>query len=354
MANTKKNNGRENFSNIFLLIILIAILYFCYLVFKPFIKEIVISGILVTIFYPVYLKILYWTRGRVALSSLIIVFLIFLIIIIPISYFIYYLANQAILLYSYVQPGVNNGGIVQYFDVQVWQKLNNYIDKDVFDVQKFVIDSVNTIKNYIIPGATSLVKGTTKFITSLLIVLFTMYFMFHDGRSLLRRIMHLTPLSNKYDKLIWMKFRDVSYSAIVATFLTSLAQSFVAGLAFYFVGLPVLILSILIFVFSFLPYVGTALVWLPAAIYLLIIGKIWQGIFMLLWGAIVISLIDNLLRPYLMKNKAQVHPLIIFFSIFGGIVLMGMWGIIFGPLVVALAFTIMHIYELEYEQFLDR
>jgi predicted PurR-regulated permease PerM len=123
---------------------------------------------------------------------------------------------------------------------------------------------------------------------------------------------------------------------------------------FIVVGVPSLLAGILIFIFSFFPYIGTAFVWLPIGIYLIIIGKVWQGIFILLWGALVISLIDNMLRPYLIKGKAQVHPMIIFFSIFGGLALMGIWGIIFGPLIVSLAVTILHIYELEYGQVLDR
>lgn len=355
MAKINNNHSvaKKDFSNLFLVVILLGILYLCYLLLNPFLTEIVISAILVTIFYPVYLKLVYWTKGRITLSSLIICFLILLIIIVPFTYFIFYLAQQSLVLYSSISsPGIN-GGILSYLDAQVWQKLD-FIDKDIFDVQQFVIDSVSTIRGYVIAGATSLVRQTSQFFVSLLLVIFTMFFLFRDGRGLLRRIMHLTPLSNKYDKLIWMKFRDVSYTTIVATFITSLAQAIAGAIGFIVVGLPGLLAGILVFIFSFLPYVGTAFVWLPAAIYLLIIGKVWQAVFLFFWGLIIISLIDNLLRPYLIKDKAQVHPLIIFFSIFGGIIVLGIWGIIFGPLVVALAVTILHIYELEFSKVLDR
>jgi predicted PurR-regulated permease PerM len=342
--------NKKVFSDIFLLALLIGILYLCFVLISPFIKEIIVSGMLVTIFYPLYLKVVYWTRGRLSLSAALMCFLILLIIIVPISLFIGYLAQQAIAFYSTVTV---NQSIVEFFKLQIWQKLN-FFDKNVFDVQQAVIDSLVNMRGYIIPGATSLVTGTTNFITSLVIIIFTMFFMFRDGRSLLKRVMELTPLSNKYDKLIWMKFRDVSYTTVVATFITSFAQSFVATLAYFLVGLPFLFLGILTFLLSFVPYVGTSFIWLPSAIYLLIVGKVWQGIFMLLWGFLVVSLIDNILRPYLMKNKTQVHPLIIFFSIFGGIVTLGGWGIIFGPLTVALAITILHIYELEYSKVLER
>jgi predicted PurR-regulated permease PerM len=215
------------------------------------------------------------------------------------------------------------------------------------------MDTLSLTQGFIISGATALITGVSNFIISLLLVFFTMFFLFIEGRSLLRRVMELTPLSNKYDKLIWIKFRDVSYTTIVASFATAFAQTIVAVIGFVIVGLPALLAGVLIFIFSFVPYVGTVVVWLPAAIYLFAIGKIWQGIFMLIWGGLVISLIDNFVRPILIKSKAQVHPMILFFSIFGGIIVMGFWGVIFGPLIVALAFTILHIYELEYFSVLE-
>lgn len=348
----KASAEQEKFSNIFLLVILIGILYLSYLLFKPFLKEIIIAGILVTFFYPVYLKLLFWTKGKISLSAFIICLLIFIIIIVPFSYFIFYLAQQALTAYTTLSPTIN-GGVVEFFDAQIWQKLD-FIDKNVFDVQQFIIDSVVTIRGYAITGASTLLRGTTQFVGSLLVIIFTMFFLFRDGRSLLHRIMHLTPLSNKYDKLIWMKFRDVSFTTIISTFVTSFVQAIVGAIGFMIIGLPGLLAGILIFIFSFLPYIGTAFVWLPVGIYLIVIGEVGKGVFLIVWGVIIVSLIDNLLRPYLIKDKAEVHPIIIFFSIFGGLILMGFWGMIFGPLIVALAVTILHIYELEYSKVLDR
>ena len=184
--------AKKDFSNLFLIVILIGILYLCYLLLKPFLTEIIVAAILVTIFYPVYLKLVYWTKGKITLSSLIVCLLILLIIIVPFTYFIFYLAQQALILYSTISPGIN-GGVLAYLDAQIWQKLD-FIDKDIFDVQQFIVDSVSTIRGYVISGATSLVRGTSQFFVSLLIVIFTMFVLFRDGRSLLRRIMQLTPL----------------------------------------------------------------------------------------------------------------------------------------------------------------
>ena len=352
MPKAKAKFDNRLFSDIFILVILIGILYFCYLLFKPFITEIIIAGVLVAIFYPAFLKIVYWTRGRLYLSSFIICFLILLVIIVPFTYFIFYLAQQVLNLYGNYSSGLIQA-ILNFSDAQIWNNLNLF-NKEVFNFQEFIIDSISQSQRYIIPGASSILRSASEFFVSLVIVFITMFFLFLDGRALLKRVMQLTPLSNKYDKLIWMKFRDVSYSSIVATFITSFVQAVTAMIAFFIVGIPVFIAGVLIFLFSFVPYIGTAFVWLPIGLYLLIVGEVWQGIFILLWGGIIISLVDNFLRPYLIKNKAKVHPMIIFFSIFGGLVLFGIWGVVFGPLIVSLALTLLHIYELEYSRVLER
>lgn len=347
---------KKYFSNIFLWVLIIVILYLSFLLFRPFLKEIAFSGVLVAIFYPVYLKIVYWTRGMITLSAIISTILIILIIIIPFSLILVLSVQQAISLSYSVLPELNRL-IIKIYDMRILDNLDT-LSSDTINVKQIAVDSAASFSRSFLAWITSLLMSITEIITnfflSLLLIAFTMFFLFRDGRDLLRRLMQLTPLSNKYDKLIWHKFSDVSYTALVATFITSSAQAISGALAFLIVGLPALLPALLIFLFSFLPYVGTAVVWFPISVYLLMIGKTWQGIFMFCWGAVVISFIDNLLSPYLIKGKAKVHPLIIFFSIFGGLALMGIWGIVFGPLIVALAVTILHIYELEYEEVLER
>lgn len=353
MANGKIVTPQERFSNVFLIVILLGILYLCYLLFRPFIYEIVIAGILVTIFYPVYLKIVYWTRGRLVFSSLVLCLFILLILIIPFTFFLYYLANEAIALYASLTNNGAGNAITQFFSSDVWRNFK-FQAKELVDVQKFLMDSLTFVRGYVISGASAVITGVTSLIISILLVFFCMFFLFIEGRSLLARLMQLTPLSNKYDKLIWMKFRDVSYTTVVASFIVAFAQATVGAIGFWIAGLPVLLGAMLIFFFSFMPYIGTVVAWLPAAIYLLIIGQTWQGVFLLIWGCFGISLVDNIVRPILIKGKAQVHPMIIFLAILGGISLMGFWGVVFGPLIVALAFTILHIYELQYREALDK
>ncbi len=128
----------------------------------------------------------------------------------------------------------------------------------------------------------------------------------------------------------------------------------IGAIGFLIVGFPVFFPSITMAFTSIIPYVGTALVWVPIGLYLLVTGNIWQGIFIMIWGAVIVGNSDNVIRAYLIKDKAGVHPLFVVFSILGGLSLFGFWGIVFGPLVISLAVTILHIYEMEYESVLEK
>lgn len=340
-------------SVIFLLIVLGLVLVGSYLVLRPFLPEIIIAMVLVSAFYPVYHWLLGKLKGRKSLAALIMCLAILLVIIVPLVDFVFFLSGKSIEAY---------GAIEHYFEVN---PVENVINNGVFEKYKFLnVDGINfkdyliniagNINDFILASATNLIKGATRFVTSLILVVFTMYFFFKDGDRLLKKIMELTPLANKYDRAIFKKFRDVSYSTILSTFITSIVQGLVGAIGFAIIGLPAFFAGIFMTVLALLPYVGSAFIWLPVGLYLILTGSIWQGVFLLLWGFLVVSVIDNVLRPFLMKGKAEVHPIFIFFSILGGITIFGFWGILFGPLIIAITVTILDIYEKEFKEVLEK
>ena len=211
-----------------------------------------------------------------------------------------------------------------------------------------------SFNEYIIKGTTGVVTGTANTVVSILIVIFCMFFFFIDGEKMIKKLMHLTPLHNKYDRSIFKKFKDVSFSVIISTFITAFAQGLIGAVGFLIIGFPVFFPSFTMAFASIIPYVGTALVWAPISIYLFATGSIWQGVFLIIWGAVVVGNSDNLLRTFLIKNKAEVHPLFVFFSILGGLSLFGFWGLVFGPLIISLAVTLLHIYEMEFSTVLEK
>ncbi|MGE5425874.1 MAG: AI-2E family transporter, partial [Bacillota bacterium] len=244
-----------------------------------------------------------------------------------------------------LQPSMLPGKLFGIIDI------SSYYDNENF--KNLFLDVLKQSSNWLLSGATILVKGTTNFIISLFLIIITMFFFFVDGKNILRRLMVLSPLPNAYDKEIFEKFRSVSYTTILSTFVTAGAQGVVGAAGFAIVGFPPFLAGIIVALLSLLPYLGSMIFYVPVGIYFLIVGQIWQGIFILLWGAVIIGNVDNIIRAYMIKGKAQVNPIFVVFSILGGVALFGFWGVVIGPLIISIAVTIFHIYELEFCDSLD-
>jgi len=340
-------------SKVFLIILVVGALLACYAVFKPFLVELLAAAILVSIFYRPYEWLVKKLKGKRNIASLLMCLFIVLIIIIPAINLIVYTGQRSIGAYTDTIDFLNRGD----FDLII---KNNILDKasllglDNVDLKVFVADIAKKSSNWLVSGATIFLKGTTNFIVSMVIIIFTMFFFFVDGKKMMEKIMYWTPLSNKYDREIFTKFRDVSYSTMISTFATAIAQGIVGAIGFFVIGLPAFFAGIMMGFLSLLPYVGASIIWLPVGIYLLLTGQIWQGVFLIAWGALIVGTVDNFVRAYIIKGKAQVHPLFIVLSILGGITLFGFWGVFVGPLVISIAITIFHIYELEYSEVLEK
>ncbi len=344
---------KNNLPKIFLMVLVAAILYAVYRIFEPFLVEIIAATILVSIFYRPYEWLAKKLKGNRSAASFIMCLVIILIVIVPLVNLIIYGAQKSVEAYGQTLNYINSNNLEDTVRAGILEQAN-ILGINADSVRNLVIELVKKSSNWLASGAASVVKGTTSFIVSLIIIVFTMFFFFVDGKNMVEKLMHWTPLPNKYDREIFKKFRDVSFSTVISTFATAAAQGLLGAIGFMIVGMPAFFAGIFMAFLSLIPYIGTAFVWAPVGIYLLIVGKIWQGVVLLLWGGIIVSNSDNLIRAYLIKGKAQVHPIFIIFSILGGISLFGFWGVILGPLIISLAVTILHIYELEYETVLEK
>lgn len=342
----------------FLILLIGLVIAGCYFVFKPFLMEILVAAILVSIFYTPYLKLTKFLKGRQNLAALFMCLFLLMLIIIPTVRVVIYAGQESVLAYDQAVTFFNShsvDGVLQPSALP--DKLFGVIDvAKYYDNENFknlFLDVLKKSSNWLLSGATILVKGTTSFIVSLFIIIVTMFFFFVDGKKMMERLMYLSPLPNAYDKEIFQKFRTVSYTTILSTFVTAAAQGLAGAIGFAIVGFPAFLAGVVVALLSLLPYLGSMIFYVPVGAYYLMVGKIWQGIFVLLWGLVVIGNIDNIIRAYMIKGKAQVNPIFVVFSILGGIALFGFWGVVLGPLVISIAVTIFHIYELEFCESLD-
>lgn len=350
----------KNISTYFLFLMLAVSSYFAYLIFSPFIEVIVLAGVFSSLLYPLYKWFRTAFKGRESLASLVTVIVFVLLILVPLGNFVVLLASESAETYSMLQEKLTSGEFNQSVSLQLQNLLAfqkrylSFIDLSAIDLRQTVLDLSGTLNSFIIGAATSLIRGTTQLITNLFFMLLTMYFLFRDGKLLAERISTLTPLSNKYDQKLFDKFREVSKTTILSSLLTAVVQAVLAMIAFAIVGLPVFFLGAATGIAALIPVVGTALVMVPTMVVLAIMGKWGAFVFLAIWSSLLISLSDNVVRAWFIKGRSQIHPLLVFFSIFGGVAVFGFSGIIFGPLILAIILTVIHIYELEYHHVLER
>jgi predicted PurR-regulated permease PerM len=345
----------------FLLALVIASLVGCYLVFRPFLSEILMAAILATIFYRPFEWLAKKLGGRRKIAAAIMCVLIVVVVIVPLVNLIILAARESVAGYAQA---------TEFFTKTDWSGMLNSsgllkikgLNIDNARIQNFVMDTIQKTSSWLMSGAAGFIQGTTSFIFSLLLIIITLFFFFVDGEKMLKAVMHLTPISNKYDRAIFKKFQDVSLTFIVSTFIEAIVQGFACWLGFFIITLPfffnihlpAFLAAIAAAFFSIIPLFGVWLIWMPGAIYLFLTGHLGAALFLTLWGLLIILPIDNVIRPMIIHKKAEVHPIFLLFSILGGIVLFGFWGLIIGPLIVAVTVTIFHIYELEYKNVLEK
>lgn len=339
---------------IFFFVCLLGILYLWYVIYKPFLGIFLISAAITSIFYPAYLGIMQKSKKiGPSLASVLMVLSVSFIVVIPLVLFLLFLSTQVGDFYSWLMKIFDSGFLTVWVD-----NFNNFISR-FFDFSLNEATVINYFTNigsglnqWLLSATSSIINNAVQLVSNFLFLAVCLFFMFRDGKKILVKIMQWTPLHDRYDLEIYKKFQEVSYAAFLATFVTAIAQAVVASIAYGIVGLPILFLGLATAIASIIPLFGTVLVWGPIALYFMFIGAWGKAIFLILWGSVVIGLVDNVLRPWIMKGRTNIHPFILFFGILGGIVTFGFWGIIYGPLIIAIGLTFLHIYSLEYSQFI--
>jgi predicted PurR-regulated permease PerM len=197
----------------------------------------------------------------------------------------------------------------------------------------------------------AVIGGLAGALIGFVFVLLSMFFFYTEGESIVYQLSVLSPLPKRYDLEFRERFRDVIEATFRGQLFTGLAQGIMTGIGLAIAGIPgagfwAAVAALL----SLIPMVGAAAVWVPASIYLIISASMgqaewWQAIFMIAWGAIPVSLIDNVVRPWAMKGKAQLPAIPLLFAVLGGMQAFGFVGLVIGPLVFSLLMSIIDIYK---------
>lgn len=330
-----------------------------FLLVRPYLNPIIMAFILSLLCLPAHNWIDRKLDNKPNTAALLSCLLLTVIIVIPFGLFANAIAQQATVFSKTAYEWVNLGKAQASLDHPLVQRIISAINR-VYPFEDINTEMIlqqaggafSKLGTGVLNISAKLVGNVTQVLTNFMLMLFVLFFLLRDHDFLVEKMRHVIPLSRTQEDRLLDEIENVAKSAILGSFVTAVVQGIVGGFAMWLVGLPGLFWGMMMGFCSFIPMVGTALIWIPAAIYLFVIDQ-WQwGIFLIVWGVLVIGSIDNFVRPLVMQGNSGMNTLLIFFSLIGGVHLFGLLGLIYGPLIFGLTLAIFSLYEIEFEDFL--
>lgn len=314
--------------HILLITITILLIYLSYLTLKPLLTAILSSFILAFVFYPIYTKL----NAKISsknLCSLLTIFIILLLIIIPTVFITNMLAKESLAFYNKIREKDFSLIISEYLGPDSQQYFSNIMNDSIL---------------YIIKLTSSFVLSIPNIALMFFVTIFLTYYLLKESQTFIDSAKKYLPFKESVKGEILERFRRITQAIVLGTILTAIIQGILGGIGFALFNIhsPVL-WGFVMAITSIIPILGTAIVWVPAGIIQLFQQDYFSGIGILLFGALIIGTIDNFIKPKLVGKRARVHPAIILIGILGGIKLLGFIGLIVGPLILATAIELVKI-----------
>ncbi|MFN8609772.1 MAG: AI-2E family transporter [Vulcanimicrobiota bacterium] len=336
---------------VLLLAMLAAVLYLCGKVLLPFLSIILWAGVFAVIFQPTYLKVQARTPHSQALAAGYTTALVFFVIILPILGLGLAVSSEvqdllrhgpARLLQTVLHPDPRYAHLVQ----RALHFLQTRLGVGEDQVREQFQQLASHVSSVLVEGTMNVVGGLVEFVVALAMILFTLYYCFRDGETMVAVLADWIPLEPTRSRALLARIAELIHASVYGVVVLALIQGALGGLAFWVLGLPSpLLWALVMAMLATIPMLGTFVVWIPAAIYLALQGQLAAAGGLCLWGTLVIGTSDNLLRPKLVGQRTQMHELLIFFSVLGGLDAFGILGILMGPVLMALATSLLSAFR---------
>jgi len=318
----------------FFAIILAGVILLTIFIFEPFWSALALGAVFAIVLYPVYEFILKDVQKRRNLAAFLTVLAFVFVVFLPLIFF-------GSLIFKEVTE-LAQSDTTTFLGEKVFD-FKNYVEGVLpveVDVQGFTENTLGKVAS----NLGSFFTGFMQVILGLFIMLIALFFFFRDAETIKKQILYLSPLADKYDEQLIEKVKVAINSVVRGALIIAIIQGILTGFGFLVVGIsnPALWGGVAT-IASLIPLLGTPVVILPAVGFLFFTGKIVAGIGLLLWGILVVGLVDNYLRPKLIGRDVKIHPLLILLSVLGGIGFMGSIGFIMGPVILALLFALLEI-----------
>lgn len=337
----------------------IAILVLAFYIAKPFLPALLTGAIVAYLSYPLYNATLRHIRNKNVVSLLIAIFIV-LILTIPSIIVLGLVSNEAYAAYTTLTEqklGTNFMAVIcqdeSSLSCKSIKSVISTLPEDNLDYYLQV--TIEKITAFVIESVSSFVASVPLFLLNFFVMVYAVYYLLKDGEIIAKKIKNILPLKESHKQHVLERFHSITSAVFYGNIFVAVIQGILGIIGFFIFGVKAPILwGFVMMVFALVPYIGTAIIWLPAALNLIFIGYlqndnsfIVRGIMLIVYGVFIISTADNLLKPKLIGAKARVHPLLVLIGILGGLNLFGLIGFILGPLMLALVITFIDIYEEE-------
>ncbi len=368
--------GALRFRRAFLLILALGISVLFLLVVRTFLLTVLLAAVFAGLAYPLYRWLLAhltvsirkqplrptafppyrWLvmHGGRQLAAAVTLLILLVGVGLPVALFLALVASEAVQISQGAQAWFQEAGRMD----QVHSLLQRIPFADHFlpDGDKIVEqlgEAAGRTGPFFMGALAAATRGTLNFFLQAFVLLYALFYFLVNGPTLLRTVLHYIPLDSRQKDELLERFVSVTRATLKGSLLIGLIQGGAAGLAFWVAGIPgPAFWGTVMVVLSILPAIGAAIVWIPAVIYLFLAGEVAWAIGLLVWCVVVVSSIDNLLRPRLIGRDARMSDLLILISTLGGILLFGAVGFVVGPIVAALFVTVWHIYGVAFRDWL--
>ncbi|MFZ0992128.1 MAG: AI-2E family transporter [Candidatus Sulfotelmatobacter sp.] len=326
-------------STLFLLALAALALYFCYLIARPFLNPIFLAVMIAIVFHPVHV----WLQQRIHrrnLAALTSTILVLVAVVVPTVVLGMRVTKEVRGLYQLLsEKSAERGGwnpYAMHFVDRLTGWAGQYVDLSKLDLRGALLRWLEQISNFLLSWGTHFLSNIVSFFVEAIIAFFTLFFLFREGESLKLQLAAFLPLrAHQFERL----FTGVSNSIVAnvdGCLAVGASQGILMSLGFWVLGLPSPISwGLVTALCSLLPIVGSFVVWGPATMFLVISGHWGKGLILLFWGAAVVAQIDHLLRTWVISQRANMHPLLMFFALLGGVKAFGALGLFIGPVVVS-------------------
>jgi predicted PurR-regulated permease PerM len=312
----------------------------------PFLMPVLLGGFLVVLFRPLQDVL---SRSRLKLSPSLCAGLstlaVFLLLLVPLAVVGWLVAREVFGLMEHTQGLLERVDLRQQLVATLPRGLRRYVPVEGSPLEQALLGAATS-------GASvlkELLGAGTELLVDLFLMTVAMYYFFLDGRRLWSESTQLIPLDRRYIQAFAQEFTDVAHAIIYGNTVTALVQGALGTVGLMLARVPHAgVWGAAMVLVALVPVGGTALVWGPIGLVLLLAGKMNEGVFLLAWGAFVVSSIDNLLRPKLCGSRMALHPLLVFLSMFGGLAVFGMMGLLVGPLIASIFMAMVRIYRRDF------